>query len=456
MFKTSLLPVVCLLAVLPAPVFSQTTLQGSIYSARDKVISALVHVEPVMELYAAGQKEKLAVTGSGFIISSDGLVLTNSHVVQQAKYVKCVLNDKEEVTAEIVGDDPYTDVALLRLNLKGYNTVLQPAELGDSGKLEVGEMVLAMGSPLGLSRSVSQGVVSALNRFLPETEIQPGVETGLFNTWIQTDAAINPGNSGGPLVNLEGKVVGMNSRAILIVGENLGFAIPINVAKDVIESLLKNGYVKRGWLGLRLQNMKGAAGYFGIDEKEGVLVSAVEKGSPAEKAGIKPGDVILSINTAPVSARFEEELPEVRKRIAELPIGQNAILLLLRAGKKIQKRLSVAELPRELPEEFECKALKLTVREITSSIARQKKLTDRKGVLVTGVVYDGPSFQAGLRPQDVISLMTEVPVENIKSFKNLCGKISLDKTKLVYVEANRGKSRLYAVVEPKFEEEKKP
>jgi len=220
--------------LLSGNLIAQKNLQSEMLTAKNKVLPALVHIEPIKEVFSSGKRVKVQVTGSGVIFSPEGYVLTNNHVAEKAHNVKCTLANRDEVPAEVVGLDALTDLAVLKLDLskKDYKTV-DFAEFGDSDKLEVGEIVMALGSPLGLSRSLSMGVISSLDRYFEDQ----GEMVSPFNLWIQTDAAINPGNSGGPLINLQGEIIGVNARAI-IFGENLGFAIPINTAKLVIERIL--------------------------------------------------------------------------------------------------------------------------------------------------------------------------------------------------------------------------
>jgi serine protease Do len=279
--------------------------------AKTKVIPALVHLNPIKPVYTLGKKEEVIVIGSGFIISDDGYVVTNEHVIGESKEVKCILSDKREIEAEVVGTDPFTDVAVLRLPTnEKYPFVV----MGNSDNVKTGEIVLAMGSPHGLARSVSMGIVSMTDRYL---EDQRGV-ISMFNNFIQTDAAINQGNSGGPLVNLKGEVVGINSR-MLIGAENVGFAIPINIARDVVQSIIKDGKVQRSWLGLNLQEMKAITEDI---HKKGVVISDVEIDSPAYKVGIQPGDILIAVNNEPVHARFQEDLPSVRRKLADLIVGK--------------------------------------------------------------------------------------------------------------------------------------
>ena len=230
-----------------------TDLQERIYYARDRVLPALVHIQPVIRNYDTGELEKQAVIGSGVIFHKDGYVVTNYHVAGKAVRIICTLYDKEQVPAEFVGGDPMTDLSVIKLDLSKYDKPLQPAEFGDSDSIHVGQYVLAMGSPLSLSRSVSAGVISTRDRYFDDdVRLPTGEQTGKYNLWIQTDAAINQGNSGGPLVDLDGRVVGINSRATLFAN-NIGFAIPVNVVKEVTAAILDHGAVERSWIGVHAQ-----------------------------------------------------------------------------------------------------------------------------------------------------------------------------------------------------------
>lgn len=219
--------------------------QKQVFVARNRVLPALVHVEPIIKIYTRGEEQHAVVTGSGVIFSPEGYVMTNHHVAANAAKVWCTLSSKERITASVVGSDPSTDIAVLRLNTDELTDKNVPhARLGNSDSLEVGQIVLALGSPLGLSRSVSMGVISSIDRYFPSQ----GTMVSPYNLWIQTDAAINPGNSGGPLINLRGEVIGINARAVFFA-ENLGFAIPINLAREVAEEILKGTSVRRSWMG---------------------------------------------------------------------------------------------------------------------------------------------------------------------------------------------------------------
>ena len=295
--------------------------ERAVIRAKNRVAPALVHIRPVKEVYARGKREEVVAIGSGFIISPDGYVCTNEHVIGQSRAVACILSDKNEVEAEVVGVDPYTDIGVLKLKT---DRPLPYVTLGDSERIESGQTVMALGSPHGLARSVSLGIISVTDRHLDAAEARMSP----FNNWIQTDAAINPGNSGGPLVNLRGEVIGVNAR-MLRGAENVGFAIPINVAKEVIDEIIRDGRVRRSWVGISLQEMMAKTD---DPTQRGVVISDIDPLSPASEAALRPGDVLIAVNGAPVDARFPEDLPPIRKRITDLPIGEKAVFTVRRGA----------------------------------------------------------------------------------------------------------------------------
>jgi serine protease Do len=299
------------------------TAQEEIYRARDKVMPAVVHIQPVIKNYRTGELEKQAVVGSGVIFHKDGYVVTNYHVAGKAERILCTLEDKEVVSAEFIGGDPPSDIAVIKLNLDNYKGKIHVADFGNSDSIEVGQYVLAMGSPLSLSRSVSAGVISTKDRyFSSDVRLPSGELTGRYNLWIQTDAAINPGNSGGPLVDMSGRVIGINSRATMFAN-NLGFAIPVNIVKEVTAAIMADGKVTRSWIGLHCQALQEMEDHFGTAVNSGVLISSIDPGSPADVAFLKAGDVILEVDSIPVSARFIEELPTFYGMIANLEPGSD-------------------------------------------------------------------------------------------------------------------------------------
>ncbi|AMA46991.1 serine peptidase [Pseudomonas sp. 22-AL-CL-001] len=348
--------------------------------------------------------------GSGFIISSDGYVLTNNHVIADADEIIVRLSDRSELQAKLVGTDPRTDVALLKVDGKNLPTV----KLGDSEKLKVGEWVLAIGSPFGFDHSVTKGIVSAKGRTLPNDTYVP---------FIQTDVAINPGNSGGPLFNMNGEVVGINSQIFTRSGGFMGlsFAIPIDVALDVSNQLKKDGKVSRGWLGVVIQEVnKDLAESFGLERPAGALVAQVLEDGPAAKSGLQVGDVILSMNGQPIV--MSADLPHL---VGSLKDGAVAKLEIIRNGKRQNLDVTVGALPEDDADigtggqagaERSSNRLGVSVAELS---AEQKKSLELKGGVVIKDVQDGPAALIGLRPGDVISHLNNQAITSAKQFTEI-------------------------------------
>ncbi|MHB2150271.1 trypsin-like peptidase domain-containing protein [Calditrichota bacterium LG25] len=402
-----------ILVIVPLLIFAGDNLEDQIRKARQKVFPALVHIQPIKEFVDSGEPQKVQVTGSGFIFSEDGYVLTNNHVAEKARFVMCTLSSKKEVEAEVIGLDPWTDLAVLKLKLKKNGIKKVPfARLGNSERLQVGQVVLALGSPLGLARSLTMGVISSVDRYFDQT----GSMTSPYNLWIQTDAAINPGNSGGPLVNLKGDVIGVNARAITF-GENLGFAIPINTAKFVIKQLMEKGEVERAWIGVEWQEIKGLRAYLNKPDLQGVLLREVEKNSPAEKAGLKAGFVITEINGEKVTAVYQEELPKVRLLVSSLPVGKQITL------KYLDQHLrpgQVSLVPKKQGKfsgnEYYCKEWGMSVKEITPRIRKNFRLSETDRVLITGIQLGGPAQEAGVFRAAVLTKIDDHPIKSIDQF----------------------------------------
>ena len=389
------------------------SLDKKILAAKEKVFPALVHIQPIKEVFAAGEKKKVQVTGSGVIFRADGYVLTNNHVAEKARFVRCTLSSRQELEAEVVGLDPWTDLAVLKLDLESTGLKEVPfARFGDSDSVQVGQNALALGSPLGLSRSLSMGVISSVDRYFDDV----GEMISPFNLWLQTDAAINPGNSGGPLVDLQGRVIGINSRAV-IFGQNLGFAIPINTAKYVIEQILKNGEVQRSWVGIRWQEIKEYRKYLKKPNLEGVLIAGVDAHSPAGKAGLQAGDLVLAINNTPVSAVFKEELPPIRLLIANLPIHSKILFKVLSKNRLKTIEVVSKKQGKFSAHEFECSQWGLSVKEITPRIQKNFQLRSAAGVLVSGVRRGSPAEEGGVLRGYVISKIDNKPITDLQDFK---------------------------------------
>ncbi|MDH3575392.1 MAG: DegQ family serine endoprotease [Desulfobacteraceae bacterium] len=342
--------------------------------------------------------------GSGFIIDKDGYIVTNNHVIDNADKIVVILKDEKEFEAQIVGRDKNTDLALIKIELNHNLPVLR---FGDSDALKVGQWVVAIGNPFGLEQTVTAGIVSAKGRV---------IGSGPYDDFIQTDASINPGNSGGPLLNMKGEVIGINT-AIVAGGQGIGFAIPVNLAKNIIAQIKSTGEVTRGWLGVGIQDIsEEVAEYYGIKEKKGVLVTEVFPDDPADLAGIKPKDVIISVNGKTVdSARL------LTGMIADTHVGDTIQIKINRNGKtrtidvKIAKR-EETKIAGRSTQEKEQGPLGIQVSEITPETARRFNLKDAKGVIVTGVDPESKAAEAGLQIHDIIR---EINHKNITSVSDL-------------------------------------
>lgn len=348
--------------------------------------------------------------GSGILISKDGEILTSYHVVKNADAIKVKLADQSEYEARLIGKDDRTDLALIKI--RKTNASLPYARLGTSGQLDVGDWVMAIGNPFGLEHTVTAGIVSAKGRV---------IGAGPYDNFIQTDASINPGNSGGPLINAAGEVVGVNSAIFSQTGGNIGigFAIPIDLAKKVVEQLRKNGRVVRGWFGIRAQDVSSQAALAaGLSHFPGdiQMVTEVTDNSPAAEAGVKAGDVIVEFNGKPLSKN-----PDLRTLIADTPPGQRATFKIVR--EKLERIVSVRII--ELPDdgdggqqlEARDPELGLRVQRITPESARRLGLGSTRGVLVLEVQSGSPADQVGIEPADVIREVNQRPVNNVKDFE---------------------------------------
>ena len=353
-----------------------------------------------------GRQREAQSLGSGFIISADGYVLTNNHVIADADEIIVRLSDRSELEAKLVGTDPRSDVALLKVEGKGLPTV----KLGKSEELKVGEWVLAIGSPFGFDHSVTAGIVSAKGRSLPNESYVP---------FIQTDVAINPGNSGGPLFNLAGEVVGINSQIFTRSGGFMGlsFAIPMSVAMDVADQLKADGKDSRGWLGVEIQEVnKDLAESFGLDKPAGALVAQVMEEGSAAKGGLQVGDVILALDGKPII--MSADLPHL---VGALKPGSKVELDVVRDGSRKSLKLSIGALPEDgevvagAAPGIERSSNRLGVK-VVELTAEQKKSLDLKGGVVISEVQEGPAAMIGLRPGDVITHLNNQAINSAKTF----------------------------------------
>ena len=372
-----------------------------------------------------GNRQPRPVTslGSGFIVDARGYVVTNNHVIAEADEVKVILHDDTELPAKIIGRDPKTDIAVLKVEPK---QPLTAARWGDSDKTRVGDWVLAIGNPFGLGGTVTAGIVSARGR---------NIRSGPYDDFIQTDASINKGNSGGPLFSIDGEIVGINTAIFSQTGGSIGigFAVPAALAKPVVAQLIEYGRTRRGWLGVRIQTVtEEIAESLSLDRPRGALVAGVTEGGPAEKAKIEQGDVILSFDGKPVMNM--NQLPRI---VAETPIGKQASVDVWRKGKPRAMKVTVGELeeqeevatatPGKTPEKGErgtgkaIESLGLTVAPLTPDLRQRFELKDDvKGVVVTEVAPDGPAAKKEIRPGDII---VEVGQSQVRSPDEVVGRV---------------------------------
>jgi Do/DeqQ family serine protease len=374
-------------------------------------------------------KQKQVGEGSGVIVDSKGYILTNYHVVAEANKLTIRLFDGRELKGTIQGTDPKTDLAVVYVDAKD----LPAATLGDSDKLQVGEWAIAIGSPFGLEETVTVGVISAKGR--------TGLGTGTYEDFIQTDASINPGNSGGPLVNIDGEVVGINAM-IIQPGQGIGFAVPVNLAKNVMVDLIKHREVVRPWVGIGLQDLTpDLREQFNLKEEEGALVSQVHEGSPAEKAELKVGDIIVDIDGKKIK-NSQDAVREVLKK----QVGQKISLEVLRQGKQVKISVITAKMPSE-PGERKAGQLEmkewfgLRVRAITPDIAKQLGLAKAEGVVIVGVESGSVAEEGGLRKGDVILEVNRQKIRNGEDYQSAMEKVNPDKGVLLLI--NRGNSTFF-------------
>jgi serine protease Do len=370
--------------------------------------------------------------GSGFIIDEKGYILTNNHVIEKADKIKVRLSDEEEFDAEVVGRDPKTDIALIKIE---PTKPLQAVTMGDSDKLQVGEWLIAIGNPFGLEHTVTAGIVSAKGRV---------IGSGPYDDFIQTDASINPGNSGGPLINMRGEVVGI-STAIIAGGQGIGFAIPINMAKQILLQLKEKGEVTRGWLGVMIQRVTPElAKQFGLEKSEGALVAQVMEDSPAEKAGIKREDIIIEFDDKKI-----HKMTELPKIVANTPIGKRVDVKVIRQGREKKLNVEVAELKEEKVAkagEFTTeKALGITVQDLTPEIAKHLGISEKAGILVSEVKVGTPAHEAGIRRGDVIKEIDRQPIEDLEGYRGEMAKLKGKNEILMLIQ--RGENTVFVVLE---------
>ncbi len=382
--------------------------------------------------------------GSGVIVSEDGYIVTNNHVIEKAQEIKVLLSNKRDYKAKLIGADPKTDIAVIKIEAKG----LAALPWGDSTKLRVGEIVFAIGNPFGLNQTVTMGVIGAVGR--------ANVGIADYEDFIQTDAAINPGNSGGALINARGELIGINTAIVSRTGgyQGIGFAVPSSMAKQVMESLIKFKKVVRGWLGVSIQEVTSdLAEEFGVKDLKGALVSGVMKGSPAEKAGIKQGDVILKFNGKDV-----EDTGHLRNMVSQSPIGTKVKVKVFRAKKELEVEVAIVELPKKMGEaateegagegQEESNALSgVTVRELTPDLAKHYGIKESDGgVAVVKIEPGSKAFEAGIRPGDVVLQINQKELATIEDYKQAVAKLKA-KERILMLIRRKGED-LFLTIRP--------
>ena len=384
------------------------------------------------------QRERASL-GSGVIVDKRGYILTNNHVIEQADAIEVHLSDKRKFTAKVVGADPKTDLAVIKIDAPEN---LPVAKMGDSAKIRIGEWAIAIGNPFGLDQTVTVGVISAIGRS------DVGITT--YEDFIQTDASINPGNSGGPLLNLSGEVVGINT-AIVASGRGIGFAIPINMAKEIKDRLIAQGKVVRAWLGVSIQELtEELATQFAVKPDDGVLVGNVMKDSPAERGGVKSGDIIQEFNGIKIS-----DVHQLQREVARSTVGSQAQVKVMREKRPVTLTIVLGEQPSEVavagqgsaPEETAADRYGLTVQDLTPDLRNQLGLKTMDGVMVSSVDEAGPASRAGVRPGDIITEANREPVKNSNDFSRILGQMQRGQSLLLLVR-REGSSR-FVVLAPK-------
>jgi serine protease Do len=424
--------------------------QAAMTKGFNQLFDAVVRIDVREVAFEDGAKRLSASIGSGVILTKDGLILTNAHVAnRRAVELSVTLSSLERVSARLVGWDHWTDLAVLQLDLaevKRRGLKFTPAEFGNSDDLFVGQTVYAVGTPFGLTRTATRGIISNNRRYFEDSRGVNGYETGAFNTWLQTDAAINPGNSGGPLVTEDGKVIGISSRGYL-GANNLGFAIPASTAKRVMTGLMHDGSITRSYLGLKPRALQDLENFYSLALNTGMLVDSVDRGSPADRAGLRGGDILLAVNGVKVDGRFPEQLPPIQNLIASVPVGATVKLTVKRGAQTTDYNLVTEKLESRVGEEWVLEKWGLSVRKVSRTYARENQLDDATGVLVIGVQPGFPADVAGLSRGDIITKVNRQPVTDLATIQTLHAAY-VAKPAPVLVEAERNRAVSLYVLKP--------
>lgn len=416
--------------VTPQSYWAYRAFEDTITQVVAQVLPSVVHIEAVQKLNNRKQK----VSGSGFIVSADGLIITNEHVVDKAQKVEVsLLNDKKKYKASVIGTDKQTDIAIVKID--STPMPLPVPKFGDYANVRVGEGVLAVGNPYGLDGTVSFGIVGAKGRNLNVGS--------LINDFIQTDAMIDHGSSGGPLVNMRGEIIGVNSMG---QGRGIGFTIPINTVLEVRDRILKSGGLQRGWLGVTVQPLsRDLAEFLGQPELTGAIVTHVIEDSPAAKAGLKVEDIILGMNDEKIDVEDEKDLNNFRRIVAAITPRQKATIRFLRDGKPKEVSVLIGEQPKIEGDEVETN-FGFSVQQITASMQLANRLVDREGVFVSFVEKDSVASEAGLLYGEVILYVNDKRVRNLDEFKKAIESVKAGERFLL--KARAGDSLRYHLVIP--------
>ena len=385
-----------------------------------RLLDAVVRIDVREIRFTGGGKRTVRGVGSGVIMTADGHILTNAHVVSpKAEEISVTLANLEQVNATLLGWDHWTDLAVIQLDLEEIeerDLRFSRARFGSSEGLFPGQVVYAAGTPNGLTRTVTKGIISNPKRFFEGSDNIDGHETGYFNTWLQTDAAINPGNSGGPLVTEDGKVVGINTRAYL-GASNLGFAVPVATARSVMESLLRDPEIVRSYIGLRPGPLQNLEDFYDLAVNTGMLISGVDPGSPCVTAGLRPGDIVLAIDGDPVDGRFPEQLPPIQNRIAQYPVGSAVALTVKRGDEVFEASVETEKLESRVGEQWAFDEWGLSVQKVSRAMARERKLSSVDGVFVIGTQAAFPAEEAGVSRGDIITKINRKSIDSLERLK---------------------------------------
>jgi len=409
-----------LFALAPIAGAQQSSLREAVELSVAIVKPALVRIHVVSTSYRDGREQKYQSSGSGVIITPEGHVITNHHVAGHATRLLCTLSTREEIEAELIGTDPLTDIAIIKL-LPSDGRKFEVAPFGDSDSVRVGDHVLAMGSPLSLSQSVTLGIISNAEMVMPRRMGSRGLSldgenVGMLVRWIAHDAVIYPGNSGGPLVNTLGEIIGINE-----ISMGLGGAIPGNLAKSIAESLIEKGKVSRSWIGVTVQPLLKHG-----ERERGILIAGALEGAPAADAGLESGDILVSLNGVDTTVHFDEQLPDFNRLIAELPIGSKIEAVVLREGREQTLTITTVEREKRLPQQHEFKQWGITGRNIAYVRSKEMKRDNSKGVEVTSVRAGGAAADAkpAIRRGDVLLALGGKKIDNTDDLAKLTRKLT--------------------------------